>query len=85
MLARAAERKDVVIDAEGYRERRRRTIEAIALRAAEEAVRTRVRVELEPMTPAERRVVHESLKEYGGVETGSEGEEPHRYVVVSVV
>jgi spoIIIJ-associated protein len=77
-------RKDVVVDAAGYRERRQRTIEAIAIRAAEEALRSQIRVELEPMTPAERRLVHECLKEYGGVVTASEGDEPNRYVVVQL-
>ena len=77
-------RKDAVIDAAGYRERRQRTIESIAVRAAEEALRSQLRVALEPMSPAERRLVHECLKEYGGVETASEGDEPHRHVVVSL-
>jgi spoIIIJ-associated protein len=77
-------RKDVVVDAAGYRERRQRTIEAIAIRAAEEALRSQLRVELEPMTPAERRLVHECLKEYGGVVTESEGDEPNRHVVVQL-
>jgi spoIIIJ-associated protein len=84
MLGGEAERKDVVVDAAGYRERRQRTLEGIAFRAAEEALRSQIRVELEPMTPAERRLVHECLKEYGGVETASEGNEPNRYVVVQL-
>ena len=74
----------MVVDAAGYRERRRRTLEAIAGRAAEEALRSQSRVELEPMTAAERRIVHECLKEHDGVETASEGAEPQRYVVVLV-
>jgi spoIIIJ-associated protein len=84
MLGGEEERKDVVVDAAGYRERRQRTIEGIAFRAAEEALRSQLRVELEPMTSAERRLVHECLKEYGGVETASKGDEPHRHVVVSL-
>lgn len=83
MLASEGKRKDVVVDAAGYRERRRRTIEGIAFRAAEEALRSQLRVELEPMTSAERRLVHECLKEYVGVQTASEGDEPHRHVVVT--
>jgi spoIIIJ-associated protein len=77
-------RVDVVVDAAGYRERRRRTLEAVAVRSAEEALRAGTRVELEPMTAAERRLVHERLKDYEGVSTVSEGEEPHRYVVVEL-
>jgi spoIIIJ-associated protein len=76
-------RKQVVVDAEDYRERRRRTVEALAVRCAERAVNDGVRVELEPMSAAERRLVHERLKEYDGVSTLSEGEEPHRFVVVA--
>jgi spoIIIJ-associated protein len=74
--------KPVTIDASGYRERRRVTLEGIALRAAEQAA-TGERVLLEPMTAVERKVVHERLKEVAGVETSSEGTEPNRYVVVS--
>jgi spoIIIJ-associated protein len=78
------ERINVVIDAAGYRDRRRRTLEAVAVRSAEEALRTGTRVELEPMSAAERRLVHERLKDYEGVSTVSEGEEPNRYVVVEL-
>jgi spoIIIJ-associated protein len=75
--------KPVTIDAAGYRERRRVTLEGIALRAAEQAT-TGERVLLEPMTAVERKVVHERLKEVPGVATSSEGTEPNRYVVVSL-
>lgn len=78
------ERKQVVVDAAGYRDRRRRTLEAIAVRSAEEAIRSGERVELEVMSSAERRIVHERLKDYEGVETSSEGNEPDRYVVVQL-
>jgi spoIIIJ-associated protein len=74
--------KPVTIDAAGYRDRRRVTLEGIALRAAEQAA-TGERVLLEPMTAVERKVVHERLKEVDGVQTSSEGTEPNRYVVVS--
>jgi spoIIIJ-associated protein len=74
--------KPVTIDAAGYRDRRRATLEGIALRAAEQASDGQ-QVRLEPMTAVERKVVHERLKEVGGVETSSEGTEPNRYVVVS--
>jgi spoIIIJ-associated protein len=75
--------KPVTIDAAGYRERRRVTLEGIALRAAEQAA-TGERVLLEPMTAVERKVVHERLKEVPGVATSSEGTETNRYVVVSL-
>ncbi len=75
-------RREVVVDAAGYRDRRRRTLEAVALRSAEEAVRTGARVELEPMSSAERKIVHTSLEDHEDVTTSSEGDEPNRYVVV---
>jgi spoIIIJ-associated protein len=73
--------KSVTVDAAGYRERRRTTLEGIALRAADQAERGE-RVVLEPMTSVERKVVHERLKDVAGVQTTSEGTEPNRYVVV---
>ncbi len=75
----------VEIDADGYRERRAELLRADADDAAGEALRDGSPVELEPMPPAERRIVHEYLRERGGVETHSEGEEPHRFLVVSPV
>jgi spoIIIJ-associated protein len=73
--------KSVTVDAAGYRDRRRATLEGIAVRAADRAAHGE-RVLLEPMTAAERKVVHERLKDVPGVQTTSEGTEPNRYVVV---
>jgi spoIIIJ-associated protein len=81
--ARLDDRKDVVVDAAGYRERRRAALESLAVRGAEEAVATHSPIELEPMTAVERKTVHLRLKEFDGVETGSEGTEPNRFVVIS--
>jgi spoIIIJ-associated protein len=75
----------VVIDADGYRERRAELLRAGADDAAEEALRSGRAVELDPMPPSERRVVHEYLRERSGVQTHSEGDEPERYLVVSPV
>jgi spoIIIJ-associated protein len=75
-------RKRIVVDAAGYRARREETLHREAVRAAEQALATGERVALEPMTAAERKVVHERLKDYPGVETSSDGVEPNRYVVV---
>jgi spoIIIJ-associated protein len=77
------ERKRVVVDAAGYRERRRETLESRADRAAEQALTNSRVVEMDPMSAQERRVVHERLKGRSGVETYSEGDEPHRCVVVA--
>ncbi len=79
----ASERKRVIVDAAGYRERRREVVEDQADRAAERALATGKEIELEPMSPTERRIVHERLKERAGVETFSEGEEPERCVIVA--
>ncbi len=77
------ERKRVVVDAAGYRERRQSAIEQQADRAAERALKTGKEIELESMTPSERRVVHQHLKDRAGVETFSEGDEPERCVIVA--
>jgi spoIIIJ-associated protein len=75
----------VAIDADGYRERRAELLRADADDAAEEALRSGRAVELDAMPPSERRIVHEYLRDRGGVETHSEGDEPERYLVVSPV
>lgn len=76
------ERKEVVVDAAGYRARRRASLEALAVRSAERVLSDGDAVELDPMTAVERKVVHIRLKEFDGVETTSEGTEPNRYVVI---
>jgi spoIIIJ-associated protein len=76
------DRKELVVDAAGYRARRRTSLEALAVRSAERALSTGQSVELEPMTAVERKVVHVRLQEFIGVETASEGTEPNRFVVV---
>jgi spoIIIJ-associated protein len=79
------DRKEVVVDAAGYRARRRASLEALAVRSAERALSSSEAVELEPMTAVERKVVHLRLKEFDGVETTSEGTEPNRFVVIRPV
>jgi spoIIIJ-associated protein len=79
---RYEDRKPIVVDAAGYRDRRQATLDALAVRMAEQASATGQRVELEPMTAVERKIVHERLKDDPEVETASEGTEPNRYVVV---
>lgn len=73
----------IVIDANGYRARRAEALQAEADDAAEEAVSSGQPVELDPLPPFERRIVHEYLRERGDVETHSEGNEPARYLVVT--
>jgi spoIIIJ-associated protein len=79
------DRREIVVDAAGYRARRRSSLESLAVRSAERAVRSGDAVSLDPMTPVERKIVHLRLKEFDGVETTSEGTEPNRYVVIQPV
>ena len=82
MARSAGESHDVVVDAAGYRARRTASLEAVAQRSARRAASTGRRVDLDPMTAVERKIVHEALKDDPEVETASEGTEPNRYVVV---
>jgi spoIIIJ-associated protein len=77
------DRKRVSVDAAGYRERRRETVERQADRAAERALETGKEIELEPMSATERKIVHDRLADRSGLETFSEGEEPDRCVIVA--
>ena len=79
------DRKSVVVDAAGYRDRRRASLEQLADRAAGEARASGQDVSLEPMTAVERKIVHLYLQEREDVETLSEGTEPNRYVVIKPV
>lgn len=82
ILVRRLPGTPAVVDAAGYRARREASLSALARRAADDAVRRGDRVELEPMTAVERKIVHVELKDAEGVETTSEGTEPNRFVVV---
>ena len=72
----------VVVDAEGYRAKREATLEKLAYRLAEKAVKTGRSVRLEPMNPYERKVIHTTLQTVPSVTTRSEGNEPYRRVVI---
>ncbi len=78
-----SERRPVIVDAEGYRDRRAAALAALADRTAQKVTRDSVSIALKPMTAAERKVVHLHLKDHPRVETASEGNEPFRAVVVS--
>ena len=80
-----AQRKLVVLDAAGYRERRENALRRAADRAATDALDFGRPVELDPMTAAERRVVHTYLRDRVDVQTHSEGDEPDRRLVVTPV
>ena len=72
----------VVVDCEGYREKREETLKSLAEKLAQKAVRTGRKVTLEPMNPYERRILHSALSSSEEVKTASEGKEPNRYVVI---
>lgn len=75
----------VSLDIENYRAKREETLIALAHKVAEKVLRQQKSVTLEPMNPYERRVIHSTLQNVEGVETGSVGHEPARRVVVSPV
>lgn len=77
------ERKQVVVDASGYRARREAALQRTADDAVADALRYGRAVELEPMRPLERKVVHLYLRDRTDVDTHSEGDEPERRLVVS--
>jgi spoIIIJ-associated protein len=77
------ERMPVVVDAAGYRARRRAALTSLAQRSARKALESGVPVALEPMSAVERKIVHECLKDEPNVETRSDGTEPQRYVIIS--
>ncbi len=82
---RGGERKQVTVDAAGYRARRAEALHRSADRAVADALRYDRPVELEPMRALERKVVHTYLAERTDIETHSEGDEPDRRLVVSPV
>ncbi|MDX6566494.1 MAG: spoIIIJ-associated protein, partial [Gaiellales bacterium] len=77
-----AERRTLAVDAQGYRARRERRLRELAGQAAEEAIRENAPMELDPMSAAERKVVHLALADREDVTTSSDGREPERFVVV---
>ena len=75
----------VKLDTEDYRRRRKETLENLEKNIASKVKRTRKTVSLEPMNPYERRIIHSALQSDPAVSTHSEGEEPYRRVVVTLV
>ncbi|WP_410770094.1 RNA-binding cell elongation regulator Jag/EloR [Fontibacillus sp. BL9] len=74
----------IILDAENFRERRRKTLEDLAVRLAGRVIRTRKEVALEPMSPQERKVIHSKLQDHPEVKTYSKGEEPNRRVIITL-
>ena len=76
------EYKRVVVDCENYRENREATLNKLSENLAQKAIRLGKKIQLEPMNPYERRIIHAALSEREGVSTTSEGKEPNRYIVI---
>lgn len=74
----------IILDAEAFRERRRKTLEELSSRLATRVVRTKKDVVLEPMSPADRKIIHSQLQDHPSVRTYSKGDEPNRRVVISL-
>lgn len=72
----------IIIDTENYRDKRQRTLEDLADKMANKALRYGRRISLEPMNPAERRIIHARLQNNPNVTTYSEGQDPYRYIVI---
>lgn len=80
--AEGGERRRVALDADGYRARRAAALAELAERAAQEAVEYGEEIELDVMTPHDRRIVHMALKDHSDVVTRSEGDEGRRRIIV---
>lgn len=79
----ATQKLHFILDVENYRQRRTETLQKLAKGVAQQVIRTRKEVKLEPMSRHERRIIHTVLQDNKRVETHSVGEEPHRCIVVS--
>lgn len=74
----------VILDIEGYKEKREKTLEDLAEKVAKTVIKTRKPVKLEPMQAYERKIIHSKLQGNPKIETISEGQEPHRRIVISL-
>ena len=74
----------VILDIEGYKAKREKTLEDLAEKVARTVIKTRKPVKLEPMQAYERKIIHSKLQQNSKVETTSVGEEPYRRIVVSL-
>ncbi|NLI92879.1 MAG: protein jag [Peptococcaceae bacterium] len=81
---KVSDKTRIIIDIEGYRKRREETLVKLAKRLADKVKKTGNRIVLEPMSPQERRIIHTALQNEWRISTFSEGEEPHRRVVISL-
>ena len=75
----------IILDVENYKERRKESLEKMAIRLAKEVRDTKMDIELDNMNSFERRIIHNKLTNFKGVTTQSVGEEPNRHVVIKSV
>jgi spoIIIJ-associated protein len=73
----------ILVDVAGYRERRSAALKRFSVQIAEEVLASGQEKALEPMSPADRKAVHDAINELAGVETRSEGEDPNRHIVIA--
>lgn len=73
----------ILLDVENYKEKKISNLEKNAKKIAKEVIKTKVGVKLDDMNSYERRIVHNALSEFKNISTTSEGEEPHRHIVIS--
>ncbi len=77
------DRVRVLLDIEGYREKREKTLEELAIKISKTVMKTGKSITLEPMSSYERKIIHSKLQENNNIDTHSIGEEPNRRIVIS--
>ena len=82
IYAKTGIKVNIILDVENYKEKQQKNIEFLAKKLAKEVQKTKIDVKMDSMNSYERRLVHEVLKDFKGIKTESEGEEPNRYVVI---
>ena len=76
--------RKVIVDVENYRKKREDTLKGVAVKAANRVRKSGRAYKLEPMNPYERRIIHSALQEFNDITTHSEGEDPHRRVIIEL-
>ena len=72
----------VILDIQGYKAKREKTLEELAVKVAKNVIRTKKSITLEPMQPYERKIIHSKLQENNKIETQSIGEDPYRRIII---
>ena len=78
------DRVRVILDIEGYKAKREKTLRELAQKVSKTVIRTKKAVKLEPMQAYERKIIHSELQNNDKIDTTSIGEEPHRRIVISL-